>query len=399
MLNIEFYDNSASEQHIEIVERKGVGHPDSICDGVAEALAIEIAKAYREKFGAILHFNIDKALLAAGKVEKGFGWGRVIKPMQLYIGDRATFVAEGKRINIDLIVQKTTKNWLAKNLPHINPNEDVLIKSVLQEGSEELTGIFTDKKRVLVANDTSAAVGYYPLSPTERLVLQLEQHLNSKEFKLVNPDTGEDVKIMALRNKDMISLTIAMPLLAKMIKSEKKYFDRKKEVISQIDKFLSQLGYFEKIKLNFNTLDKKGEGLKGVYLSLLGTSAEDADSGEVGRGNKVNGVIAVTRPIGTEAAAGKNPVSHVGKIYNVFSHQLAREIFENTEGLKEVYVFLLSEIGKPIDEPKLVAVKIACEKGGSKKLINSKVKEIVKENLFRINEFCDKLALGLYPVY
>lgn len=399
MLNIEFYEKTASKQDVEIVERKGKGHPDSICDGVVEAIAIELAKKYKQSYGTILHFNIDKALLAAGKVEKGFGWGKVTKPMQLFIGDRATFSSDGKMLDVDSIVKKCVKEWFKNNLPNLDPEKDITIKSVLAEGSEELKAIFSKKKKILVANDTSAAVGYYPLSSTEDIVLKLENYLNSEPFKSSNPDTGEDVKVMALRYRDELSLTIAMPLLAKMIMSEKHYFKRKQEIESDIVKFISKYRKFERIKLNLNALDKAGKGLNGVYLSLLGTSAEEADSGEVGRGNKVNGVIPFTRPIGTEAAAGKNPVSHVGKIYNVFSHYLAKEIYENVKGIIEVYVFLLSEIGRQIHRPKLICVKVANKKEVPKSLISGRIKEIVKENFSKINNFCEELAVGKFTVY
>jgi S-adenosylmethionine synthetase len=88
-----------------------------------------------------------------------------------------------------------------------------------------------------------------------------------------------------------------------------------------------------------------------MYLSVLGTSADDADSGAVGRGNQVNGIIALHRPRGSEAAAGKNPVSHVGKIYSVLTHLLADQIYTQVSGVREVVVWLCSRIGDPVDRP------------------------------------------------
>ena len=100
-----------------------------------------------------------------------------------------------------------------------------------------------------------------------------------------------------------------------------------------------------------------------MYLSVLGTSAEDADSGQVGRGNRVNGVISLNRPMGTEAAAGKNPVSHVGKIYNILTHKIANDIYQKTKGIKEVYIWMCSQIGQPIDQPKIISAQLILEKG------------------------------------
>jgi len=155
---------------------------------------------------------------------------------------------------------------------------------------------------------------------------------------------------------------------------------------------------FDKVNIHLNTLDKRGLGLGGIYMSLSGTSAEDADSGQVGRGNRVNGVISLNRPMGTEAAAGKNPVSHVGKIYNILSHQMARDIYDNIEGVKEVYVWLLSEIGTRIDKPHLASAQIILHKGVDARAVNRKAEGIIENGLANIGRFCMELAKGKYPV-
>jgi S-adenosylmethionine synthetase len=146
--------------------------------------------------------------------------------------------------------------------------------------------------------------------------------------------------------------------------------------------------------LHYNTLDMRASGLGGVYLSLLGTSAEDADSGQVGRGNRVNGLISINRPMGTEATAGKNPVSHVGKIYNVLAHKMAKEICEKSEGVKEAYVLLLSRIGSPIDKPVMASAQVLLEKGKRLKDVSYTIKDIMEEGFYYINSLCLELAEG-----
>jgi len=394
-----FKGKSVTEHDVEIVERKGRGHPDYICDSIMEAISVELSMLYLEKFGDILHHNIDKGLLAAGKTIKRFGGGRVIKPMELTIGDRATFSLKGKKIPVSEIAIETAKSWFKKNLRFVNPEKHVRYRVVLQEGSEELTDIFARPGRIRVANDTSAAVGYYPLSPTERAVLELEQYLNSEKFKERFPETGEDVKIMGLRRKERLELTVAMPLIASYINSEKEYFIKKEEIIEEIKRFLKRFSdEFNTIELYYNTLDERERGIGGVYLSLLGTSAEDADSGQVGRGNRVNGLISMNRPMGTEAAAGKNPVSHVGKIYNILSHRIARKVYESVKGIKEVYILLLSRIGTPIDRPQMANAQILLEKGTRLGDVRERAEEIIKKELEGIGRFCLELSKGKYPV-
>ncbi len=394
-----FKGKSVTEHSVEIVERKGKGHPDYICDSIMDAISVELSKLYLEKFGDILHHNIDKGLLAAGKTVKRFGGGRVIKPMELTIGDRATFSFKGRRLPVTEIAVETAKRWFKKNLRFVNPERHVRYRVVLSEGSEELTDIFQRPGRIRVANDTSAAVGYYPLSATERAVLELEQYLNSEGFKERFPETGEDVKVMGLRRKDRLELTVAMPLLAGFINSEQAYFIKKEEIIEEMERFMKRFSQeFSSIEIHYNTLDERERGVGGVYLSLLGTSAEDADSGQVGRGNRVNGLISMNRPMGTEAAAGKNPVSHVGKIYNILSHRIARKIYESTEGVKEVYVLLLSRIGTPIDRPQMANAQILLEKGRRLEDIRELAEEVIKRELEGIGRFCLELARGRYPV-
>lgn len=399
MIVIETYKGkSITEHRVEIVERKGIGHPDYMCDSMMDAISVALSKEYIKQFGTILHHNIDKGLLAAGRVKKYFGGGRVLKPMELTIGDRATFRAGNKEIPVADIAVSAAKKWLKRNLRFVDPERHLKYRIVLAPGSEELTDIFLRKGRVLPANDTSAAVGYYPLSPTEKIVLELEQFLNSKKFKQKYPETGEDIKVMGLRRENVLDLTVAMPLLADYIKSENDYFERKQAIHDVMESFLERFEGFKKRNVYFNTLDEKGRGLGGVYLSLLGTSAEDADSGQVGRGNRVNGLISLNRPLGTEAAAGKNPVSHVGKIYNVLAHKIAKEIYEKVEGIKEVYVLLLSRIGTPIDEPQVATAQVLLERGRKIGEIAKTAEEIFEREFSEINKFCMDLSRGKYPV-
>lgn len=399
MIIIEAYRGRPVFEHrVEVVERKGIGHPDSLCDSMMEAVSIALSREYMREFGTVLHHNIDKGLLAAGRVEKRFGGGRVIEPMELTIGDRATFRLGRKKLPIADIARDAAGAWLKRNMRFIDPRKHLRYHVVLAPGSEELTDIFARRGAVRVANDTSAAVGYYPLSPTEQVVLGLERHLNAKRFKQKHPETGEDIKVMGLRIGRTLDLTVAMPLMCRYIRSENDYFYTKDAIAREMRTYVRGFEGFRDIRVHFNTLDERGRGLAGVYLSLLGTSAEDADSGQVGRGNRVNGLISMNRPMGTEAAAGKNPTSHVGKIYNVLSHRIAKKIYENIEGIREVYVLLLSRIGTPIDRPQVATAQVVLERGERMSDIRKPAKMIVEREFSAINRFCGELSRGKYPI-
>lgn len=399
MIIIEPYrGKSVAEERVEIVERKGTGHPDFICDSIMEAVSVALCREYLRECGAILHHNIDKGLLVAGRVAKHYGGGKVLQPMELIIGDRATFTVPGKSLPVSEIAIDAARAWIRKHLRFVDPDHDITFRVVLAPGSEELTDIFSRPGEVRCANDTSAAVGYYPLSPTEDAVLKLERHLNSPQFKKEFPQAGEDIKVMGLRKGTTLDLTVAMPLISRFVSSEKDYFTQKEAIHAAIKVAAEQFPWFRKTSVHYNTLDQRGRGLGGIYLSLTGTSAEDADSGQVGRGNRVNGLISLNRPMGTEAAAGKNPLSHVGKIYNLLSHKIAREIYQNIGGIKEVYVLLLSRIGTPIDRPRMATARILPEKGRKVRDMAGDVEEIIKRELGEISTFCQALGRGEYPV-
>lgn len=386
------------EQKLEIVERKGLGHPDYICDAIMDRVSVRLSRAYLEKVGVILHHNADKSLLVAGEVELKFGGGAVKQPMLLILGDRATSEAGETKIPVKEIAVEAAKDWFRKNLRFVDPEEHVRYQVELKPGSPELVDIFKRRGRVLGANDTSAAVGYAPMTKTERTVLETERYINSPDFKRRYPESGEDVKVMGYRKGDELNLTIAMPLVDRFVESERDYFTKKAEILEDICRFVEENSEFKKVTVNMNTLDVEGRGIDGIYLTVLGTSAESGDSGQVGRGNRVNGVIPLNRPLCSEAAAGKNPVSHVGKIYNLLTHRIAEQVYEKVPGLREVYIWLLSQIGKPIDQPTVAAAQVVMEAGSSFEVVRKEIEEVVNEELEKIDEFCNELACGKLKV-
>lgn len=386
------------KQRVEIVERKGLGHPDSICDAIMDRVSVRLCKEYMDKVGFILHHNADKSLLVAGDVELGFGGGRVKEPMLLILGDRATKEAGDILIPVDELAIQAAKDWIKSNLRFVDPNKHVRYKVELKPGSPELVDIFRRKGKMLGANDTSGAVGYAPLTKLERVVLKTERYINSPMFKKKFPEAGEDVKIMGLRKNNGLDMTISVAFVDQYIKDEADYFRKKNNVLEDVTTFVKTNVTFDGINVDLNTLDMKGRGVGGVYLTVLGTSAESADSGEVGRGNRVNGVIPLNRPTCSEAAAGKNPVSHVGKIYNLLTHKIANSVYEQVPGLEEVYIWLLSQIGKPIDQPAIAAAQVVLQSGSSIESIQKSIEEVIDFELSNIDKFTNDLAHGRIPI-
>lgn len=386
------------EQQVELVERKGVGHPDSICDAIMEDISVALCREYMDTFGRIVHHNIDKGLLVAGRTSPTIGGGVVDEPMRLVFGDRAIYQVVKKRVAVGEIAEQTAKRWLKENLRFVDPDEHVVYQNEIKEGSPELTDIFD--REVIGANDTSAAVGYAPLTQTERIVLNVERYLNSAEFKDSYPESGEDIKVMGYRRNRELILTIAIAFVDRFVGNVEAYFSRKEEIRKAALDFVNRERLnFDKVAVDINTLDDKSRGEEGMYLTVLGTSAEGADCGQVGRGNKVNGVIALNRPMSTEAAAGKNPISHVGKIYSLLTHRIAGQIYHEVSGIREVYVWLCSQIGRPIHEPLIASAQLSLVKGASLDSIKGEVEGVMARELDNIYDFTAALARGELSVW
>lgn len=386
------------EQPTELVERKGVGHPDSICDAIAEAVSVELSRAYRDRFGRVLHHNIDKGLLVAGGATPALGGGKVDEPMRLIFGDRATYEYKGLRVPVGEIAEATARSWLRGNLRFVDPNEHMVFQNEIKPGSPELTDIF--ERDEVGANDTSAGVGYAPLSQTEQLVLAVERHLNSTAFKAAHPEAGEDIKVMGYRFGRDLTLTVALAFVDRFIADEGSYFERKSKIHDRLQDFVARQDHtMESVTIDINTLDEPSRGTGGMYLTVLGTSAEGGDGGQVGRGNRVNGVIAFNRPATTEAAAGKNPVSHVGKIYNLLSHEIAERIYLEVEGLREVTVYLCSQIGHPIDQPLVAAAQVILADGVELGDVKGQVGDVIDRELATVNRFTERLIHGEMKVW
>jgi S-adenosylmethionine synthetase len=386
------------EQQVELVERKGLGHPDSICDAIMEQVSVALCRVYVETFGRIMHHNLDKGLLVAGITEPRMGGGKIVEPMRFIFGDRAISEWKGKQVPIHKIAIETAKSWFDENLRFVDAERHLVFQSEIKPGSPELTDIF--ERELIGANDTSAAVGYAPVTETERVVYDLERYLNSKDFKERFPETGEDVKVMGYRHDRHLILTVAMAFIDRFIESERWYFARKEEIVADAESFIASKGLkFDNVTIDLNTLDTPGRGEEGMYLTVLGTSAEGGDCGQVGRGNKVNGVIALNRPMSTEAAAGKNPISHVGKIYNLLSHRIANQVYEKVPGIREVYIWLCSQIGEPIDQPLIASAQLILQPGTGLETIQCEVEEVIEKELADIYEFSKRLAKGELSVW
>jgi S-adenosylmethionine synthetase len=366
---------------LEIVERKGKGHPDSLIDGASEAVSLGLCNYYLDHFGAILHHNVDKGILVGGRSEATFGDGEVITPIYLMVAGRATELVplNGKEIEVPVgeIARHSIRSFIRETMRFLDPDEQVVIDTKIKQGSPDLVAVFMRKGAMPISNDTSIGVGYAPLTPTESLVLGSEKLLNSPRLKKKYPEVGEDIKVMGMRKGRRLDLTVAAAMVSPKIPDASHYISVLGDVQDELDRLAEGTDLDVHYKLNAADDPKHGE----FYLTVTGTSAEQGDDGNTGRGNRVNGLISPMRQYSMEATAGKNPVNHTGKILNALAVLTAREIVEELPSVKEAYVRVLSRIGNPIDQPLVASAAVVLERGARMSAVNGDIISILDESL------------------
>jgi S-adenosylmethionine synthetase len=368
---------------VEIVERKGIGHPDSLCDGIAERISVEYTCWCQEHLGVLLHHNFDKVQLVAGEVEVGYSGGQLVKPILIQIAGRGVPSFQGQEVPLDQIAIEAAKTHVRETMRYLDPDEHMVIESYVGRGAKELQYV-VDR---VTANDTSFGVSHWPRSGLEHAVYETAQYIN---YGLIDQfPVGEDVKVMGLRRDGELVLTVALPFMAEKIGDRTEYVEARDAAQAAIQAYASQLDHRE-VRVMVNTADDVEND--AVYLTLTGTSAEMGDDGAVGRGNRVNGVIAPFRSTSLEAACGKNPISHVGKVYNVLALNAAQEIVEQVDGIGEASVYILSQIGAPLEEPLMATALVRATNGTLTAALRADVESLLDEKLARVHDLREAIV-------
>jgi S-adenosylmethionine synthetase len=383
---------------VEIVERKGIGHPDTICDALAETLSRNLCQEYQRRFGEIFHHNVDKALLCGGRAVAAFGGGSIIAPISIYLAGRATAEVGGETIPIREIAVEGSRTWLKANLHALDADHQVRIDALVQHTSQDLQGLFSRRgaQGIPLANDTSFGVGYAPLSRLEHLVLAIDKHINGRDRQWEMPAWGEDIKVMATRSADEVQITVACAMIGRFLTNIDDYLEQKVLVEKLVRNLANEHG-FAACRVAVNAADSISSG--SIYLTVTGTSAEAGDDGQVGRGNRVNGLITPCRPMSLEAAAGKNPVSHVGKIYNVLARDIAEAIVATIPEIERAHCLMVSKIGAPVNLPAVVQIGIATLEDTPVAGLQARIEALVGDSFARIPELVSGFVAGSVSIF
>ena len=229
---------------VEIVERKGIGHPDSIIDGACEAVSIALSKYYLDNFDVIFHHNVDKGLLVGGKSQRGLrrreGHRPHLHPRGGEGDGRRPRREQDEKVPVETIAKEAIANYIRGTMRFLDPKKHTRVETMIRAGSPDLVAVFLRKKSMPVANDTSVGVGFAPLSETERVVFDIEQMLNSSKFKKKYPAVGEDIKVMGMRVGKKLNATVAAAMVSGQIKDASEYASIMKDVRDEVDDLVAK---------------------------------------------------------------------------------------------------------------------------------------------------------------
>lgn len=346
---------------LEVVERKGRGHPDTLTDGLAEELSVRYCLYTRERFGKILHHNFDKVGLLGGASDARLGEGRMLAPIRVLLNGRASARFADEVIPLQALLQEWATAFLTRELPMLDPGRHLAFHynvsgantagyPVVDFAPRSDLDLF--QAHQLLSSDTATICVQYPPTPVERMVLAVEQRLTSDDYRAARPWLGSDIKVMACGTPSSVSITACVPQIAAHVADLPAYRANLERVLVDIQSLVELHLPSARVDVRLNTLDDYDRG--SLYLTVLGSCIESGDEGMVGRGNRPSGFISVLQPFSGEAACGKNPVFFPGKVYTAAGKELARRLHEASG--ERIDVWLMSQEGRPLSDPWKVVV-------------------------------------------
>lgn len=375
----------------EAVERKGIGHPDTLCDAIAELASRRYSEAVYKKIGRLPHHYFDKVMLMGGAVDMGLGHGELIEPYRVIFAGKVTRKVGDIELPVTEIITDAAKEVLTSTLHNFDPDRHLVVMDELrdyqgpakkrpryQPENAEAMPVLDQKGRV--SNDVNLCTGFYPLTRTEQVTLVTEKHLNSKEYKAKHPYTGMDIKVASVRVGDDIEVTVNMPFIAPLVSSMDEYKKLSKELAAELRGFYDK-NEFSDVRLTFNPQDVSGL----PYLSVTGSVADTGDVGVVGRGNRSNGLITPMRPMSIEAVSGKSPIDNTGKMYGITATRISEAIYKAAGYWNNVTIVTFRD--RALDDPAYVLVSL----DASDSKAETKIRPVVEECLAKVPGLTEEL--------
>ena len=353
---------------IETIEKKGLGHPDALCDALAERVSAAYSRYCFENFGVLIPYSIDGLTMDEGETNVEFGGGVMVKPIRLYL--RGSFAAQfmGKKIPYMDIAKKAIYEYLDMIVPRLEARRWVRVIDGTQAygGPRETFAI-----NRLAANHMYTVTAYYPPTVAESCALRIEQKLNAPIYKEQHPYIGSDNRVTVVRNGNSIDILAYVSMISECVPDN----DTLRTYVEAVEKDIEAVAASDRIMVNKIDIYVSDNPLHdGRALTVTGSSIESYNGGAVGR--------------------SRYPVYHAAKIYSVVAYQISKRIFN--EEKVAASVTLISKIGAPLNSPWHINVNIISDKNPNtiSQPMFARAEEIVNDELGHIEEFVKTLMYG-----
>ncbi|MEU3197565.1 methionine adenosyltransferase [Streptomyces sp. NPDC006996] len=331
---------------IEVVERKGVGHPDTLADSIAELASIRYSEYCLREFGAILHHNLDKVAVLGGRARFGDTDGTYDRPVRVIFGGRISTSFAGRTIPVREILEDAAAEQLRTALPgfehitwqaqHETTDSSKFERWFAPHGLQDLP-----ERPTAFSNDTAFLVGTAPRTTAETVALLTEAWFRQQ------PWAGSDIKALVIRDEHALTVTVCVPAVAGHLASSAEFedavSDAARELTTQLLKRLPG-----PVTVVCNTRNNRTGPLSSQYFTLSGSAIDYGEDGLVGRGNARSGLITPGQQAGNEALFGKNPAYHVGKVGGWLVDKASRSLAEQFGPCR---IAVMWRNGSPYPEP------------------------------------------------
>lgn len=392
MENIKINDDyiDVEKNNIEIIERKGLGHPDTLADKLAEECSRVYSNYCIERFGCVLHHNFDKLYIGAGCFRYENGAVNMYQPVKVYLNGRASNVMNVEKIDIDGLLKPVIKKYLASVLPRLDVEHELEININCTQNTKvhnwftpESINDIPDAIKVF-ANDTSLCVSHYPFTLCEQIAFYAEQFFWKYNKNYASPkydDIGQDIKVMVSRIKQDVTLTICLPVYPDKFNSNEEYITILKKYEKLMATYIKKIPDIDRYNLKIE-INKMANGDYLFYSLCKGSCIECGEEGIVGRGNNSQGIIPAFRPHTMEAPCGKNERYHTGRVLSFLAGRVVKRIYDEY-GVK-TSMYCLTKNKNNLLEPFLMYLSVSDMK------YRDEIKKIIKDE-FDENTYLSKI--------
>ena len=311
----------------EIVERKGIGHPDSLADGIAELASIRYSQYCLSTFGIVLHHNLDKVGVCGGMARFGWRTGQYVRPLRVVFAGRASTSFGDHQVPVRDILESAAREQLSLALPgvdhvalefhHLTTDSSVFPRWFRPRSTEDLPEL-----RGARSNDTAYVVATSHTTIAEQIALGVEGYFRGFTW------AGSDIKVMVIRNGHSFSVTCCVPGLVGAFAGPDEYREQFTAAKQSLHEMLRAF-VDGSVDLHVRALDGLLEcapPVESCYINVSGSAIDYGEDGLVGRGNDRHGLITPNHSRGNEALFGKNPAYHVGKVGAYMADRVAQSV-------------------------------------------------------------------------